>query len=156
MYAEDRATLRRLGDSGLRAPAVVSIGFIGRNNNLLAVAGDADVLGRETRDSCIKKGRWESGLHWFFCKPVLESEQVISDFELGDEGQKQVALRQYGWVVLAVSRESMLRQQQTNIQILLIVALLVVLAAALLAIRISRGISAPVLSLEKTVSELDF
>lgn len=155
MYAADRATLRRLGAGGLKTPAVVSIGFIDRDSNLLAVAGDASIVGRDTVDPCIENGSWESGLYWFFCKPVVENEQLISDFDLDDDEQSRASPNQYGWVVLAVSRESMLRQQQANIQVLLAVALAVVLAAALLAVRISRSISAPVLSLEKTVNELD-
>lgn len=155
MYAADRATLRRLGTSGLKTPAVVSIGFIDRDNSLLVAIGDGDVIGRDRIGPCIENGNWEKGLYWFFCKPILESEQLFSDFELADDGIKRLSPNHYGWVVLAVSREGMLKQQKTNIQVLFVVALLVVLAAALLAFRISRSISAPVLSLEKTVNELD-
>ncbi|MEH6910614.1 MAG: ATP-binding protein [Oceanicoccus sp.] len=155
MYAADRATLRRLGTSGLRTPAVVSIGFIDRDNGLLVAVGDGGVIGPGSIDPCIENGNWEKGLYWFFCKPVLESEQLFSDFDLDDDGNKRVSPNRYGWVVLAVSREGMLRQQQMNIQVLFAVAFFIVLAAALLAFRISRSISAPVLSLEKTVNELD-
>jgi two-component system sensor histidine kinase BarA len=154
MYAADRTTLTRLGASALKTPDVVGIGFIDSGINLLAASGDTSVIGREGIELCLENGRWERGLYLFFCKPVLESEQLVSDFDL-DVKQVRAGPNQYGWVMLAVSRESMALQQQANAQVLLGVALIVVLAAALLAFRISESISIPVLSLEKTVNELD-
>lgn len=154
MYAADRTALTRLGASALKTPDVVGIGFIDSGINLVAASGDTSVIGREGIELCLENGRWERGLYLFFCKPVLESEQLVSDFNL-DVKQVRAGPNQYGWVMLAVSRESMVLQQQANAQVLLGVALIVVLAAALLAFRISRSISMPVLSLEKTVNELD-
>ena len=154
MYAADRTALKRLGASALKTPDVVGIGFIDSGINLLAASGDTSVIGREGIELCLENGRWEEGLYLFFCKPVLESEQLVSDFDL-DVKQVRAGPNQYGWVMLAVSRESMALQQQANAQVLLGVALIVVLAAALLAFRISGSISMPVLSLEKTVNELD-
>lgn len=155
MYAEDQATLRRLGNNALKTPAVVSIGFINRDNRLLTVTGDRSVLSQEVRNGCIENGSWESGLYWFICKAVLENDQSISDFESEDDIDDKLSLAQYGWVALAVSREAMLQQQQANIQFMIAVAVVAVLAAALLAIVIARSISVPVLSLKKTVGKMD-
>ena len=113
MYAADRTALTRLGASALKTPDVVGIGFIDSGINLLAASGDTNVIGREGIELCLENGRWERGLYLFFCKPVLESEQLVSDFDL-DVKQVRAGPNQYGWVMLAVSRESMALQQQAK------------------------------------------
>lgn len=155
MYAADRSALEQLGQSALATPEVVSIGFFGRDNQLLAVAGASELLTGDFSQACIASNSWSSEQLWFFCKPVLENLIDFSDYTSMAKTLTESLPEQYGWVVLVISREGLLAQQYDVIQLVVLVALLIVLISALIALWIGRGVSRPVMSLENTVKLLE-
>lgn len=155
MYAEDREGLEKLGNSALSTPAVAGIGFFDRNEEMLAIVGNDQVLANKINLSCLDQNGWEHGLLWYFCQPVTESLKDVSDFgpEQGEDAGNPA--QNYGWVVLALSRENLIAQQNNNIRIMLLVALLATVSSALMALRIAKGIADPVMALSETVGELE-
>ncbi len=154
MYAEDRTSLENLGSSALRLPSAASVGFINSSNELIAVTGDLNVMVPRYIQPCIEQSSFDSDEYLHICKPIIESKQLLSDFGSEEEEDETVEPEQYGWVVLAISREDLFQQQRANLHIIGSITLNVVLLVSILALRIGRSISAPVLSLEKTVSDL--
>jgi two-component system sensor histidine kinase BarA len=113
------------------------------------------MLTADLTDACFKEGSREVGLLWLFCKPVFASQPQVSDFGFAEHGDELVTEQQYGWVLLVASRENLLIQQYHNTGVAVTVAFSVVVVTALLALRIGQSISAPVISLENTVSQLE-
>lgn len=154
MYAEDRATLESLGRSALRLPSLAGVGFINSSNHLIAVTGDKQLMNAAYIKPCIQQGSFDSNDYLHICKPIIGSTRDFSDFGSQEQGEENVAPEHYGWVVLAISREALFAQVRSNIYIIGSVTLGVVVIVSILALRIGRSISAPVLSLEKTVKDL--
>lgn len=154
MYAEDIATLEKLGNSVLNIPSVVSAGFINNENSLLTVVGDSSIITPKRLLPCISNGIFDTELILYICKPIIESTQQLSDFEAEELDEEDAEVANYGWVVLAISREILSAQERANIRFIGSITLSVVLFGSILTLIIARSISAPVLSLENIVSQL--
>ena len=154
MYAEDRASLEKLGRSALRFPSTASVGFINNSNKLIAVTGDFNVMTSRYIKPCIEQSSLDIHAYLYICKPIMASIQELSDFGSEENNENNLEQEQYGWVVLAISREELFLQEQTNLYIISSITLSVVLIISILALRIGHSISAPILSLEQTVNDL--
>ncbi|ARN74796.1 ATP-binding protein [Oceanicoccus sagamiensis] len=154
MYAEDRNSLENLGRSAMRFPSTASVGFINSNNDLIAVTGNPAIMVPRYIQPCITESRFDTDDYLHICKPIIESIQQLSDFGSEEEDDDNASPQQYGWVSLAISREQLYQQERSNLHIIGSITFNVVLIVSILALRIGRSISAPVLSLEKTVSDL--
>lgn len=155
MYAQNKSNLRSIGQRGLKTPAVVSVSFWDMDGGMLVGVGESSAYTTDFIRRCGVDNSWISGPLLHFCKPVISSEQELSDFDLAEELPDIIEPEQLGWVVLSVSRDSMNRQQQINIRTIFTVGLFVVLAATLLALIIGRGIATPILALAQTIKKLD-
>ena len=154
MYAEDRASLETLGLGALRFPSTASVGFINRSNQLIAVTGNPNIMTADYIKPCIEQSSFNTLDYLHICKPIIANTKQLSDFSSEEQSDDDFEQEQYGWVVLAISMEPLYQQKQSNLYLISSITLGVVLIISILALRIGRSISAPILALEKTVNDL--
>ncbi|NOX92417.1 MAG: response regulator [Gammaproteobacteria bacterium] len=86
-----------------------------------------------------------------FSQPIIQQTVDINDFEDTDHNMPPVI----GWVIVEVSNEIALQNKQDAIFQTLSMTLLILVGSILLATRISRHITKPILSLTRAVNEIE-
>lgn len=100
----------------------------------------------------------EDGSALVFRYPILQTEMEISDFpeiETGSDSLTNLSSTTIGWATVELSRESTLNQQKTAIVQSGLIAFFGLLVSFVVAIRMGRSVTEPIVKLTKTVEELE-
>lgn len=93
-----------------------------------------------------------------FRSPILQTEMEISDFpemETGDDDSSTFSPATIGWVEVELSKEATLAQQRTAIVQSGLIAFFGLLVSFVVAIRMGRSVTEPIVKLTETVEELE-
>ena len=93
-----------------------------------------------------------------FRSPILQTEMEISDFpeiEIGNNSSSNLTPATIGWVAVELSKEATLGQQRTAIIQSSLIAFIGLLASFVVAIRMGRSVTGPIVKLTETVEELE-
>jgi two-component system sensor histidine kinase BarA len=151
IYAGDRNYLQNLAKGILKTPEVSAASFLNADNTLIAHFGQSDGPGILPPPQCLTQQSYRSEKSWFFCKPVLSSNQNLSDYS---EEEAVSTEKLQGWVVLELSLAQLQAQQKNILFVSIAVSIIGMTISLILAIRISRSISFPVSKLTDTVRQL--
>ena len=145
VFAGNREILARLGEAALRETDVVGVTVTDDLGAVLAqvVRGDQPMMATAAA---------AASLMLTFRAPIERSEVPVEDFQ--DAASHAAATQQLGWVMVDVSRaNTVTRQRQVLIESLMIV-FGVLAVTTVLAWRLARNISGPVIRLTRAVDTL--
>lgn len=153
-YADNQRSLRKLARATVSRPAIDTVLFLDREGQILAQRGDKQALAtlpelsRDTLTSAMLDN------HMVLARPILSSAIDIGDFEFA-EGRAPAEAETLGWVVLALSRDSIFGRSTQILRDASIIALLGLMAGALFAVRTGARIGRPARALTRHVEQLD-
>ena len=159
VFSGNRELLSRLTTATLKEANVRSVRISYADERVLASSGP-DFL----HSGQIKAGKQsvmifpsEDGDAILFRSPVLQTEIEISDFpemETSGDSFASISSVTIGWVAVELSREATLNQQMTAIIQSSLIVFFGLLVSFVVAIRMGRSVTEPIVKLTETVEEL--
>lgn len=153
VFSGNRDELQQLAAALSQTPDVKAVSIHDRSGVLLAHAG---ILSPEPDPQFIEDG-WsaqsvDGDTHSFHAK-IWRSSLPITD-PLTWAGDAPPGRESIGSVTMTMSRANVLARKQEMMAVTLLVTLIALALAALLALRLSRDVSAPILSLQRVVDSI--
>jgi signal transduction histidine kinase/ActR/RegA family two-component response regulator len=154
LFAGNRSGLQLLAQSALRETDIVAVTIFDRTGQVAARAGTASMEPPVRGGLGIVPREFEQGSRYLVLRPVAASEQPGDPFfDTQPESAGRAALV-LGAVALEVSRESLQVSERTLVLTGLLVTGVGLLFGTLLAVRLSRGVSRPLMELSETVERV--
>jgi signal transduction histidine kinase/CheY-like chemotaxis protein len=160
VFSGNRTILRRLAAATRKESNVRSVRISYVDGRILASSGpdflpsSQQIAGRQAVIILPSK----DGSAIIFRSPVLQSQMEISDFpemEPGGGAQGSTAATTIGWVSVELSRDATLQQQKTAILQSSLIAIVVLFVSFIVAIRMGRSVTGPIVKLTRTVEDLE-
>ncbi|TAK46533.1 MAG: HAMP domain-containing protein, partial [Betaproteobacteria bacterium] len=154
LFAGNRPALQMLANAAMREPDVAAVAIIDRDGTVLAQAGQSDIaLPRDAAGPAVTQ-EIEQGLRHLVMQPVAASELSVDSLFEGSGASKARAPELLGHVALELSRANLAKRERALIIAGLLVTLGGVLFGSVLAVRLSRGVSRPLVALAQTVEQV--
>ncbi|TAN56816.1 MAG: response regulator [Betaproteobacteria bacterium] len=154
LFAGNRSALQMLANAAMREPDVAAVAIIDRDGTVLAQAGQSDIaLPRDAAGSAVTQ-EIEKGLRHLVLQPVATSELSVDSLFEGSGSSKVRPPELLGHVALELSRANLAKLERALIIAGLLVTLGGLLFGGVLAVRLSRGVSRPLLALAQTVEQV--
>ncbi len=151
-FSGNIAELTRLLQATAREPDVAAITIYDAAGKILASLGEQHFSGNPAALSDGWSGRSRDGAQLFFHAKIV---RVGLDFDDPFQARGQTPqAQQLGSIVLEVSRANVLARKQEIFAVTLVFTIILIAAAALLAYRLGRDITEPVLALESVVGKI--
>lgn len=150
LFAGDREQLKLLANSVLSAPEITAVTFVDTQFQPLVSIGQSAATGVEQFAEQPAAVAQLHGPVWFIHRPVVAVQVMADDFD-----EQGVASAVLGSVLVELDNGWLLKHQAESLVNIVVVAALVLLAAAVVAVQISRGISVPLRRLTRSVEQID-
>lgn len=149
----NRALLEQLANALVKQSDIAGISISDTDNNLHFVMGSLVTMRTlpipSSREAMLCGSNRNQLL---FCAPILKTELQISDFPGSDLGNPQQ--RVIGWVYVEMSTRSMQQQQRAIIVRALLITGLLLLLTGVVAVRVGRQISLPIVEMTHAVRKV--
>jgi diguanylate cyclase (GGDEF)-like protein len=161
LFTRNREILQALSESVAKEVDVVLVTITDAGGELLAMSGNP-TLRRPTRNTEQPVGIGvaisDQGDHLVFSAPIYQSETRVDDFPEQSGAQKEKGKTKrisiIGWVNVTMSKAATLMRRDELLRNSLLISFLVLAGAALLALRMSIGITRPVQRLVDAVQNI--
>lgn len=153
VFSGNREELQQLATALSRAPEIQSVVIYDRNGFPLAQVGQPNpALDPQALDDGWSD-RSENGETQYFHAKIRQSALQIDD-PLAWAGEARRGIEPIGSIFVAMSRADVLARKQEMMAVTLIATLVALGLAALLALRLSSDVSAPILALQRVVERI--
>lgn len=153
LFSGNRSSLQLLAQFALRETDIVAVTILDRTGEVAARAGKASV-DLPVGGLRMGPGELEQGSRYLVLRPVVASEQEVDPFFETQPASARKAPLVLGSVALEFSRESLQVAERTLILTGLLVTGGGLLFGTLLAVRLSRGVSRPLMELAEIVERV--
>ncbi len=164
VFSGNNQILQRLADSALAEPDVVSVYIMDRGGNVLAsnslkqsklagiqpgnipVSSQNDIVTVATRSNLL-----------FFRMPIRQTEVQVDDFALASTPTPVVQpmnAAPLGYVAIELSRKATMERQNEVLRSAALLTIVALIATALLALRLGREITVPIMKLANAVDKI--
>ncbi len=164
VFSGNNQILQRLADSALAEPDVVSVYIMDRGGNVLAsnslkqsklagiqpgnipVSSQNDIVTVATRSNLL-----------FFRIPIRQTEVQVDDFALASTPTPVVQpmyAAPLGYVAIELSRKATMERQKEVLRSAALLTIVALIATALLALRLGREITVPIMKLANAVDKI--
>jgi signal transduction histidine kinase len=154
LFAGNQPALQLLANAALREPDIAAVTIVDRDGKVVAQAGQGLIAlpARAAGPAGIQE--LEQGLRHLFVQPVAASELSVDPlFEGGADARSRTPVP-LGQVALELSRAKLVELERTLIFVGLLVTIGGLLLGSVLAVRLSRGVSRPLLQLAQAVERV--
>ncbi len=160
VFSGNKTILRRLAAATRKESNVRSVRISYADGRILASSGpdflpsSQQIAGKQAVMILPSK----DGSAIVFRSPVLQTQMEISDFpemEMSGGAPDKIAAITIGWVSVELSKDATLRHQKTAILQSSLIAIVVLIVSFIVAIRMGRSVTAPIVKLTRTVEELE-
>lgn len=160
VFSGNRTILRRLAAATRKESNVRSVRISYADGRILASSGpeflpsSQQIAGNQAVDILPSK----DGSAIVFRSPVLQTQMEISDFpemETNAGTPANISAITIGWVSVELSKDTTLRHQKTAILQSSLIAIVVLIVSFIVAIRMGRSVTGPIVKLTRTVEELE-
>lgn len=154
LFAGNQPALQLLANAALREPDIAAVTILDRDGAVMAQAGQGSIALPAGTAGSVAMQEVEQGLRHLVVMPVAASELSVDPlFEGGADARSRTPVR-LGQVALELSRTNLLELERTLIFVGLLVTIGGLLFGSVLAVRLSRGVSRPLLELADTVERV--
>lgn len=149
LFSGNQRQLRTLASSVMAAPEITAVTFVDAAHSPVLSVGRPE---RTAESGFALAGAGTaalSGSRWLIHRPVIAEQVVANDFD-----EQTVAPAVLGHVLVELDNQLLLRRQAESLRGIALVAALVLLAAVVAAIQISRSITGPLRRLTRSVEQI--
>lgn len=149
LFSGNQRQLRSLASSVIAAPEITAVTFVDAAHSLVLSVGRPE---RTPESGFAQAGAGTAALNgsrWVVHRPVIAEQVIANDFD--EEPSSPAVL---GHVLVELDNQLLLRRQAESLRGIVLVALLVLLAAVVAAIQISRSITGPLRRLTRSVEQV--
>ena len=154
LFSGNRSGLQQRAQSALRDTDIAAVTIFDRAGSVAASAGSASIDPGLRKGVQVGSGEFERGTRFLVLRPVAASEQPGDPFFDTAEGPASQPKLILGYVALEFSLESLQASERNLILTGLLVTGVGLLFGTLLAVRLSRGVSQPLMELASTVERV--
>lgn len=154
LFAGNQPALQMLANAAMREPDVAAVTIIGRDGGVLARAGQPAIALPAATGLGVERHELDRGERHLVLQPVAASELLVDPLFEGGSESKPRAPEVLGHVALELSRERLAKLERSLVSVGLVVTIIGLLFGSLLAVRLSRGVSKPLVALAQTVDRV--
>lgn len=154
LFTGNRAALQILANAAMREPDVAAVTIIDRDGVVVARAGNPLILLPTAPASVVEMQEIDGDERYFVLRPVAESELSVDPLFEGGSDAKPSAAVILGQVALELSRTELQKLERALVLAGLLVTLIGLLFGTVLAVRLSRGVSKPLMELAQAVERV--
>ena len=154
LFAGNRPALQMLANAALREEDIAAVTIIDRDGAIVAQAGRGEIALPADAASFAAMREVEQGLRHLVVQPVAASELSVDSLYDSRPAAKARAPEVLGQVALELSRAGLLELERTLIVAGLLATIGGLAFGGVLAVRLSRGVSRPLLELAQTVDRV--
>lgn len=150
VFSGDEETLKSISTLLVRENDVLSVTFFDADKSISTHVGSL-------QPSALKPLPWQQeATHWYFQQVIEYSTLDVDDFPTSDPGTQEAgSTKTLGWVQVVLSAQFLVEKQRQILVTGTAIALIGLLIASAMALRLSRGITRPIFKLADTVEELE-
>jgi two-component system, sensor histidine kinase len=154
LFVGNRPALQSLANAALREPDVVAVRILDQDGGIVAAAGRPEIALPVTMPASTAPEQREQGMRYLVAQPVESSATMLDSlFDAGMASAPRFP-QVLGRVALELSRESLAALERALIIAGLLVTAGGLLLGGVLAVRLSRGVSRPLLELAQAVERV--